>query len=221
VGVGASLRGLNFTEADLAGADLAEANLEGGILPRAHLGGAVLRKANLKRCRLTGASCIGTDFSGTNMVQIEAEDADFSCADLRFAQLIGSNLSGVSFKEALISHADFSEAKLGGSNFGGAVGEGAKFTGQLHLKVVLAASAWMATRKKDSKQTEKMRDMERQARIAQLEREARERDRSVATREPQPKRPSAPSRELTSPGTSRGTNPGIGTRSSSGESKKA
>jgi hypothetical protein len=66
----------------------------------------------------------------------------------------------------------------------GAQGEGAKFTGQLHLKLVLAAGALMKSGKQKSERLENAREVECQARIAALERRVAERDRSVASREP-------------------------------------
>ncbi|HUM02095.1 MAG TPA: pentapeptide repeat-containing protein, partial [Thermoanaerobaculia bacterium] len=125
----------------------------------------------------------GADFSGTNMVRAEAEDADFSEGDFRFGQLVGAKLVGTSFQNANLTHADFSEAQLGGSSFIGASGEGAKFTGQFHLRLVLAAGSLMNTKKKVGKAVEGAREVERQARIAALERKVAERDRSVAARE--------------------------------------
>ena len=181
-GVGANLRGGNYTEADLSRADLTEANLEGGIFQRAHLEGATLRRANLKRARMAGVLAPGADFSGTNLLGAEAQDADFSGTDFRFSTLVGAVLEGALFKGANVAHADFSEAKLGGSSFVGAKGEGAKFTGQLHLKLVLAAGAFLGSSKKKVEKVEDRKEQERKARVARLEREAAERDRSVATR---------------------------------------
>jgi len=90
---------------------------------------------------------------------------------------------GASFQNSNLTHADFSEAQLAGSSFVGASGEGAKFTGQYHLRLVLAAGALMNAKKKVGKVVESQREVERQARIATLERKLAERDRSVAARE--------------------------------------
>ena len=183
LGVNANLRGCNFTEADLTNADLTEANLEGGVLVRARLVRTAFRRANLKLARLTGATAIGADFSGTNMVRTEAQEADFSESDFRFCQLVGAKLVGASFQNANLSHSDFSEAELGGSSFVGAQGEAVKFTGQYHLRLVLAAGAFMNAKKKVSKMVEGQREVERQSRIATIEKRLAERDRSVAARE--------------------------------------
>lgn len=146
----------------------------------------MLRRANLKRARMSGVVAPGADFSGTNLFGAECPDADFSGTDFRFSNLVGAVLEGASFKGANVSHADFSEAKLGGSSFVGAKGEGAKFTGQLGLKLIMAAGSLFSSSKKKVESVEDRKELERRARVAQLERQAAERDRSVASRPARP-----------------------------------
>ena len=131
---------------------------------------------------MSGVMAPSADFSGTNLVGAECQEADFTGADFRFSNLVGAVLEGALFKGANVSHADFSEAKLGGSSFVGAKGEGTKFTGQLHLRLVLAAGALLNSSKKKVDKVEDRKELERKARVAQLEKSASERDRSVATR---------------------------------------
>jgi uncharacterized protein YjbI with pentapeptide repeats len=131
---------------------------------------------------MAGVMAPAADFSGTNLVGAECQEGDFTGADFRFSNLVGAVLEGSLFKGANVSHADFSEAKLGGSSFVGAKGEGTKFTGQLHLRLVLAAGSLLNSSKKKVDKVEDRKELERKARVAQLERQASERDRSVATR---------------------------------------
>jgi uncharacterized protein YjbI with pentapeptide repeats len=107
---------------------------------------------------------------------------DFSASDRRFAQLVGAKLDGAGFKQANIGGADFTEARLGGSSFVGAFGENAKFTGQLHLKLVLAASSLLGSAKKKTEQMEKAKEIERLQRLASLEKAADERARALGFR---------------------------------------
>jgi uncharacterized protein YjbI with pentapeptide repeats len=125
---------------------------------------------------------VGANLSGANLFGIEADDADFSASDVRFAQLVGAKLEGASFRQANIGGADFSEARLGGASFVGAFGENAKFTGQLHLKLVLAASSLLGSAKKKSEQMERDKEAERLSRLAALERSADERARAMGIR---------------------------------------
>ena len=142
----------------------------------------------------------GADFSGTNLVGAECQDADFTGTDFRFSNLVGAVLEGALFKGANVSHADFSEAKLGGSSFVGAKGEGAKFTGQLHLKLVLAAGSFLELVEEEGRQGRGQAggSSERHA-SPQLERQAADRDRSVASRpsrgEDETDEPEAPRQE--------------------------
>ncbi|HMA28514.1 MAG TPA: pentapeptide repeat-containing protein, partial [Thermoanaerobaculia bacterium] len=94
----------------------------------------------------------------------------------------GAKLEGSSFRQANIGGADFSEARLGGASFVGAFGENAKFTGQLHLKLVLAASSLLGSAKKKSEQIEREREAERLSRLAQLEKSADDRARAMGVR---------------------------------------
>ena len=133
---------------------------------------------------MSGVMAPAADFSGTNLVGAECQEADFSGADFRFSNLVGAVLEGALFKGANVSHADFSEAKLGGCSFIGASGEGAQFTGQLHLKLVLAAGSFF---KKGAAKTDPLldkREAARQSRIAQPDEAKSDRDRSVAGRWP-------------------------------------
>ena len=131
---------------------------------------------------MTEAIAVGADFSGANLFGVEAENADFSASDLRFAQLVGAKLDGAQFRQANIGGADFTEARLSGASFVGAFGENAKFTGQLHLKLVLAASSFLGSAKKKTEQIEKSKEVERLQRLAALEKAADERARAAGIR---------------------------------------
>jgi hypothetical protein len=64
----------------------------------------------------------------------------------------------------------------------GAFGENAKFTGQLHLKLVLAASSLLGSAKKKGEQMERDKEAERLSRLAALERSADKRARAMDVR---------------------------------------
>jgi hypothetical protein len=104
---GADFSGANLTKANLGGADLSQANfrkakLRSADLREANLSGADLRDANLARTQLIGADLSVANLSGANLVR----------ANLNKARLITANLSGANLSGATMKAATLLEAKL-------------------------------------------------------------------------------------------------------------
>ncbi len=92
-----TLRGLDFSRANLRCAWLAWANLS-----ETNLSHADLQEANLRGARLTNA-----DLTGANLV-----GADLDCADLTGANLTGANLRGANFRGARLHNVQLEGAQL-------------------------------------------------------------------------------------------------------------
>ncbi|NVJ03634.1 pentapeptide repeat-containing protein [Myxococcus sp. AM001] len=146
-----TIRGADFSEANLQGADFSQTIMQPGntasevvhmftSFARATLDGARLTNANLSGCLFEGASLrqallMGADISGSLFIEamlegavmevVNGTHATFIGANLTAATLTGARLNGASFVDADLKGASLDEARLHGTNFKGAVLEGA------------------------------------------------------------------------------------------------
>lgn len=93
------LREINLADADLVGADLTGAILRGAILTGADLSGAILRNADfqgadLSRARLRGADLRDATLVGARLTAAVLDDADLTGAVLAGVDLEGASVSG-------------------------------------------------------------------------------------------------------------------------------
>jgi uncharacterized protein YjbI with pentapeptide repeats/KaiC/GvpD/RAD55 family RecA-like ATPase len=119
---GASLEGVDFSEALLDDADLQFASLTGALFVGASLAGTNLREAFLSR-----AVFISADLDDAQLRDASLEGADFRLASLRHADLSKANLVGADlsettaieacFREAILHRTSFQKARLPGADF--------------------------------------------------------------------------------------------------------
>jgi hypothetical protein len=121
--IGADLRDIGLSGADLRWADLRGADLRGANLSASDLSRADLRGANLRWANLSGANLSEADLSGANLANTEMSRADLSRANLTGASLSDANLSDADLSDANLSASDLSGAILRWADLRGATGE--------------------------------------------------------------------------------------------------
>ena len=149
---GADLQFAQFLRANLAGADLTGAKLNGGSLELADLTNAGFSDAEMVEMRLLqavlrGAVLRGAKLRACRMAQIEAENADFSVADLADADLVMANLTG-----ARLIGTNFAGAKLASAVFKGANLSLARFEGADLTDADFTDANWWTARGLTTKQ---------------------------------------------------------------------
>jgi len=100
----ANLAGVNLQEANLVEAFLARANLIGANLQSANLANAILMYSDLKGANLAGSSLANTDLHGANLSNVKLAytllpDTNFSEANLFKANMVGSRLTEATLEE--------------------------------------------------------------------------------------------------------------------------
>lgn len=112
---GVRIRGTNLERADLRGSQLREARGRKAILSGARIQG---RETSLFNARLAGATCVGTQFQGSDLVNVHLEGADlrearFDGARLQAAHLEkGADLRGARFDGANVADTYFRDAQF-------------------------------------------------------------------------------------------------------------
>ena len=156
---GVRLINTDFSKAVLSSADLTEAkltlaNMRETHLDKADLRGAVMHCAVLQGARLQEAKMHGSDLSHLHplMTGKEANDSDFSKANLRGAKLefanlrgadmTGADLRGASLHGADLRGADLSDAKFGATNMTGVEIDSASLTDS--VKEAMSEGIWYA-----------------------------------------------------------------------------
>jgi hypothetical protein len=102
--MGADLRPITLSNANLAEADLTEANLSGVVLEGANLRSADLTEANLWGAHLYGADLSDSILFLSNLCEARLKQADLRQAGLQWANLTGALLSGAHFGEAVLGN---------------------------------------------------------------------------------------------------------------------
>lgn len=130
---GADLYRSDFKLAILRGANLRNAKLENANLSEANLVEAILDEANLRNADLSDAMLNGS------LIGIEAEQANFSRAQIHASNFTNANLVGALFHAAKLDYVDFRNANLRAADFTGAQinsinYEGADTTGTIGLE---------------------------------------------------------------------------------------
>ncbi|MBD2033877.1 pentapeptide repeat-containing protein [Leptolyngbya sp. FACHB-321] len=110
-----SLRGADFSHANLNGA-----NLNGADLRSANLSGADLRGANLGAASLAAANLSHANLENANFNYANLSGADLSGADLSFTTFQGANLGFANLSFTKVRSTTFQGAKLGFANLHGA-----------------------------------------------------------------------------------------------------
>jgi uncharacterized protein YjbI with pentapeptide repeats len=108
--VGADLRGLNLSGADLSWGDFTRADLRG----------VVLRNANLFNTKFTRAQLLGADLREANGYQSEYYRADLTGADLTNADLRGAKFHNADLRGAILRGADLFRVDFIGTHLAGA-----------------------------------------------------------------------------------------------------
>jgi uncharacterized protein YjbI with pentapeptide repeats len=102
----------DFTGADLSGADLSDTTRAGagelGHIRR----GPRFKDANLRRANLSNAACYYSDFSGSNLEDLQLAQATLEGANLADSDLNGLNLSGADLTNANLQRSDLNSADL-------------------------------------------------------------------------------------------------------------
>ncbi len=101
--------------AELRDVDLSYANLSRADLSHADLNGSNLRHANLQKTDLSGTSLRNVNLSEADLSQAILRNADLTGAVLRDAVLRGTNLQGANFDDADLRGADLDGADLAGA----------------------------------------------------------------------------------------------------------
>ncbi len=108
---------INLSGASLVGVDLSEANFQG-----ANFQGADLRETNLSKANLANVNFQGARLRRTNLIDTNLINADFQKANLYRTKLLRANLSNANFGRAdLRIGADLRDANITGTNFRGAL----------------------------------------------------------------------------------------------------
>lgn len=131
---GFSLRGLDFTDAEMSGAcmegaDLRKAKMAGADLSWVKMAGADLRRADMAGTDLRGAEMAGADLSWAEMVGADLSAATMDGATLRGAKMAGADLRAAEMDGAVLSAADVAGADLSAANMAGVDLRGAKMAG--------------------------------------------------------------------------------------------
>lgn len=127
-----SLKGVDFTLANLERAQLDNACLEGAVLAganlqlasldaadlrHANLEGAIAEKLKARKAKLTGAKLHKAILSHANLEEIEADNGtDLMGSSLMRASLRGANLKGAQLEECDLLEADLTGSDLAGAN---------------------------------------------------------------------------------------------------------
>jgi uncharacterized protein YjbI with pentapeptide repeats len=136
---GATLTGINLSEAQLTGFDFSSASLERSRFNKAALQGVNFSNANLASASLintklkdvvfTEANLKGVDFSGAEMQSVDLSKLDLSGAKFTNANVAHSNLSGANLFEATIKDSNFSHTSLATADMGKVIIDGTNFDG--------------------------------------------------------------------------------------------
>ncbi len=124
-----SMEGANFP-----GADITRARLLGVKAKGANFSDALAEGANFRNALLEGASFVRADLKHAILIDIQANTADFTSADMTQAELSTAKMVGTTFATVIAinikaDHADFSGANVSGTIFDGASLRGAIFDG--------------------------------------------------------------------------------------------
>ncbi|OGW75802.1 MAG: hypothetical protein A2Z72_05310 [Omnitrophica bacterium RBG_13_46_9] len=104
---GASVKGGNFSKADLSNMNLARVDLTGANLSRANLSNSNLFDANL-----TNAELLGADLSNCDLTSANLHGSDLTRSCLHGARLWHANLEGANLIEATMSNCDLWNTRL-------------------------------------------------------------------------------------------------------------
>lgn len=92
-----TLKGADFTRANLTGSNLRDLDMEGACFEQAALDGCEMSDSNMSGARLRGASAVHALFMRTNFEAADLSNANFLEAMLNKARLVNANLRGSNF----------------------------------------------------------------------------------------------------------------------------
>lgn len=102
---GANLRGAYFERVDLTGANFTGADLRGATFKECYVNNAIIRHANLFSANISGSRFGESDFTGSNLGEINAAFAEMGgCKNIgiEYGILVGTNFQGAETTEGRI-----------------------------------------------------------------------------------------------------------------------
>jgi uncharacterized protein YjbI with pentapeptide repeats len=134
-------RGPKFCEAILRGAQMQDCYCAMSDFSGSQLADVNLTGANLEGAKLSNNDLAGAGLRGANLATADLTNSDLSGADLREARLVNTDFAG-----ADLSGADVSSADLQGANFADARAEGIRYDRKATYRGIRVASCYGSSR---------------------------------------------------------------------------